>query len=100
MKFNLLNIFVYVEQLTSVITVYQIPSFVLIHARQRASPLLENIEEDEMSKPTDIAFTGVHRQRRITGEGIAECREISNLEEGTVVAVEVIIRFMKTNSTF
>ena len=44
-----------------------------------------------MCKPTDIAFTGVHRQRRITGEGIAECRAISNLEEGTAVAVEVII---------
>ena len=97
MKFKLL---VYVEQLTSVITVYQIPSFVLIHVRQRASPLLEKLEEDEMCKPTDIAFTGVHRQRRITGEGIAECREISKQEEGTAVAVEVIVRFMKCNSTF
>ena len=47
-----------------------------------------------MCKPMDIAFTGVDCQRRITGEGIAECRVKSKLEEGTAVVVEVIFRFM------
>ena len=52
-----------------------------------------------MCKPRDIAFTGVHRQRRATGEGIAERRKLSKLEQGTAVAVDVIIRFMKCNPT-
>ena len=52
-----------------------------------------------MCKPRDIAFTGVHRQRRATGEGIVERRKLSKLEQGTAVAVDVIIRFMKCNPT-
>lgn len=88
----------YLANLLHPLSANKIPSFVLIYASWRASPLLEELEDDEMCKPKDIAFTGVHRQRRATGEGIAERRKLSKLEQGTAVAVDCTSMDTKTTT--